>query len=125
MIDQIAATLAERTCVYYDKAKKSNNIAISDRSRSIISCYCNEVLLGKSIFASNWRKSTNEWLAVVLANECNAMLKQYNLEYAVDESTYATITKKYSTQMANFVKELNKYRTKLNAQLEEKAEENI
>lgn len=124
MIEQIATTLAERTCVYYDKAKRSKNIEISDRPRAIISCFSNEVLLGKSLFASNWRKNTNAWLAVMLAKECNSVLNQFNLEYAVDEKTYATVTKKYELQMANFVKALNKRRAASKKNTQEQEENN-
>lgn len=108
MTEQIATVLAEKTFVYYAKAKKSKNIEISSRPRAIISCYCNEELLGKSIFYSEWRSQTNKWLGVLLASECNKLLNEFNLEYAVDEKTFAKITAKESFK--NFEKELQNYR---------------
>lgn len=125
MIEEIATALAERTCVYYAKAYQSKNVSISDRPRAIISCFCNEVLMGKTIFASNWRKSVDPLLAVLLADECNTALKEIDLEYAVDEDTYAKVNKKYATQIANFKGELEKFRKKQAKLQDESSEENV
>lgn len=108
MTEQIATVLAEKTFVYYAKARKSKNINISDRPRAIVSCYCNEELLGKSIFYSGWRSQTNKWLAVTLATECNKLLNDYGLEYAIDENTYKKVTSNQSFK--TFEKDLQDYR---------------